>query len=126
MTDNERLVDWITNAKQIFPDISDKELADYLCDNGMIAPPCKINDILYIPSGKNEILKGVVVCIDVRGVVRRHVIVTNEGYDGEKDFKIVLNFEDIGVRAFFDEKKAENEIIKRGEHRENIKHCYLR
>lgn len=44
----ERLIDFLTITKQIFPDVSNKELFEMLCDNGMINKQsiCGVNNVL--------------------------------------------------------------------------------
>ena len=54
MTERERLADMIHKAelkmwgKPVGDDKSQREfIADYLLDHGVIAPPCKVGDIIY-------------------------------------------------------------------------------
>ena len=61
MTERERLldlIDYVQNGKQDIPfggGAFRKELADYLLENGVIVPPCKVGDVVYvIPSKANR------------------------------------------------------------------------
>lgn len=51
MTDRERLIDLIIEAKRIDPEAGSFAgyLADYLLEHGVIVPPCKVGDTVYIP-----------------------------------------------------------------------------
>ena len=44
-------MDIVDKSKQIFMDIIAEDLADYLIDNGVIVPPCKVGDAVYYISG---------------------------------------------------------------------------
>lgn len=46
MTERERLIELI---KQMPKEMWAEELADYLLANGVIVPPCKVGDLLYMP-----------------------------------------------------------------------------
>ena len=49
MTDRERLIDLIIEAKRTDPETGSftEYLADYLISNGVIVPPCKVGDTVY-------------------------------------------------------------------------------
>ncbi len=48
MTDRERLLDLINQALlKMKPNFTFEALADYLLENGVIVPPCKVGDIVY-------------------------------------------------------------------------------
>lgn len=49
MTDRERLIDLIIEAKKTDPETGSftDYLADYLIEHGIIVPPCKAEDTLY-------------------------------------------------------------------------------
>lgn len=49
MTERERLVEIIETAVSIMQNTPEK-LADYLLDHGIIAPPCKVGDTVYVVS----------------------------------------------------------------------------
>ena len=52
MTDRERLIDLMIDAKRTEPETGSftEYLADYLLEHGVIVPPCKVGDILYCKS----------------------------------------------------------------------------
>ena len=51
MTDRERLIDLIIDAKRTDPETGSftDYLADYLLEHGVIVPQCKVGDIVYVP-----------------------------------------------------------------------------
>ena len=50
MTDRERLIDLIIESKKTDPETGSftDYLADYLIEHGIIVPPCKVGDTVYI------------------------------------------------------------------------------
>ena len=52
MNQRDRLVELIQRVQYMGG--LEKRLADYLLDNGVIVPPCKVGDKVYIPSGDEE------------------------------------------------------------------------
>ena len=52
MTDRERLIELMIEAKRTDPETGSftDYLADYLLENGVIVLPCKVGDILYCES----------------------------------------------------------------------------
>lgn len=51
MTDRERLIDLMIEAKRTEPETGSfaEHLADYLLEHGVIVLPCKVGDIVYVP-----------------------------------------------------------------------------
>ena len=51
MTDRERLIDLMIEAKRTDSETGSfsEYLADYLLEHGVIVPPCKVGDTVYIP-----------------------------------------------------------------------------
>ena len=49
MTDRERLIDLMIDAKRTEPETGSftEYLADYLLEHGVIVPPCKVGDTVY-------------------------------------------------------------------------------
>lgn len=67
MTDRDRLIEFITQKqnwgqtyeKSIYTrNVSNSELADYLLANGVIVPPCKVGDLVYVIRRKEKRNKG--------------------------------------------------------------------
>ena len=50
MTDRERLIDLMIDAKRTDPETGSftEYLADYLLEHGVIVPPCKAGDMVYM------------------------------------------------------------------------------
>ena len=61
MTDKERLTNIIHNAQNKYLNLLKFEssiLADYLLANGVIVPPCKVGDLVYVIRRKEKRNKG--------------------------------------------------------------------
>ena len=48
MTQKERLVNLLLPQLFMFSAVDCGKLADHLLDNGVIVPPCKVGDVLYV------------------------------------------------------------------------------
>lgn len=51
MTDRDRLIELILNCERVdlpLPMEYQEHLADYLLANGVIVPPCKVGDVVYL------------------------------------------------------------------------------
>jgi hypothetical protein len=59
---HDRLIELLYNFPNLkYADLDESELADYLLENGVIVPPCKVGDILWIPSANsNEVYSKVI------------------------------------------------------------------
>ena len=57
MTDRERLIDLMIDAKRTDPETGSftEYLADYLLEHGVIVPPCKVGDRLYEVTGRKTV-----------------------------------------------------------------------
>ena len=57
MTDRERLIDFMIDAKRTEPETGSftEYLADYLLEHGVIVPPCKVGDRLYEVTGRKTV-----------------------------------------------------------------------
>lgn len=65
MTDRERLIDLMIDAKRTDPETGSftEHLADYLLEHGVIVPPCKVGDTVYMIFF-NEIISCTVTSFD--------------------------------------------------------------
>lgn len=66
MTDKERLIELLEQEKAFSRSLTDDErrerLADYLLESGVIVPPCKLGDKIYVLTGSSEIIVELIVC----------------------------------------------------------------
>ena len=108
MTDRERLIDLIREAKKYTKNAnSDLErnmiFAEYLLEHGVIIPPCKVGDIVYRPS-------------DCLGVVQ-FVIISFNIYESEMfftdDSENIIYLSDIGKTVFLTREEAEKALKER-------------
>ena len=108
MTDRERLIDLIREAKKYKKNAnSDLErnmiFADYLLEHGVIVPPCKVGDRVYRPS-------------DCLGVVQ-FVIISFNIYENEMfftdDSENIIYLSDIGKTVFLTREEAEKALKER-------------
>lgn len=68
MTDRERLIDLIIESKKTDPETGSftDYLADYLIEHGIIVPPCKVGDTVYIINRANKPQEMIFDLIDLR------------------------------------------------------------
>lgn len=114
----ERLVDLIEKAKVLRsldilsgdPDVivdmptEDEYIANYLLANGVIVPPCKVGDVLWIPSvNSNKVYSKVVKDILIRekdGEVGKYIYASSAYFP----------FENIGKSIFLTREEAEAKL----------------
>ena len=105
MTDRERLIDLMIDAKRTEPETGSftDYLADYLLEHGVIVPPCKVGDSVYRPS-------------DCLGVVQ-FVIISFNIYESEMfftdDSENIIYLPDIGKTVFLTREEAERALKER-------------
>ena len=99
----DRLIELL--SKPIYPKIGAdpaEVVADYLLDNGVIVPPCKVGDTLYYPYNYgNRVLAT---------TVNRIVTDVNEWLDTGIGF---IPFENIGKTVFLTREEAERALKER-------------
>ena len=100
MDERERLMKLISDMpkEQIVP-----ELADYLLANGIIVPPVKVGDVVYI-----------VCCVDNKTVIEESAVEevsTKRIWTGEVDYDL----EQIGKSIFLSRELAEQALAERKE-----------
>lgn len=79
--------------------------ADHLLENGVIVPPCKVWDTVYIISDyTNEILDRLII----------EIIIKKDGYGFIFDTQSSWSDTDIGKTVFLTREEAEAELNKRG------------
>ena len=105
MTDRERLIDLMIDAKRTEPETGsfNEYLADHLLEHGVIVPPCKVGDSVYRPS-------------DCLGVVQ-FVIISFNIYESEMfftdDSENIIYLPDIGKTVFLTREEAEQALRER-------------
>lgn len=108
MTDRERLIELIDKVlvkydRGCLPFVMN-EIADYLIENGVIVPPCKVGDILWIPSvNSNNVYSKVIKEILIHekdGEIGKYVYASSAYFP----------FENIGKTVFLTKEKAEQAL----------------
>ena len=95
-------------------------MAEELLANDVVAPPCKVGDIVYAVSYSTntytyEMHRGYISCIDIRAE-GEYIIIRHDGLVDEPYFdKIIGRFDDFGKLVFRTKKEAEEKL-------EEIKH----
>lgn len=119
MTQKEKLIELLGKLyEDKFPFDSDDEVADYLLEDGVIAPPCKVGDTVYAVALNTEKLtceihRGYISCITIRST-GNYIVICHEGLDDESDFnKIFGKFDDFGKFIFFTKEEAEAALKER-------------
>lgn len=115
MTDRDRLINLIINAKREDPETGSftEFLADYLIAGGAILPPCKVGDIVYTKySGTNEIEYYVVDEVIHLGSDNFEFKAHLENEDGYVVDNIDFGVPEIGKTVFLTCEEAEK-VLKR-------------
>lgn len=135
MTERERLVELLKNDNCPSPFICDanckyinsenclaERMADYLLENGVIAPPCRVGDTMYVEFERqvypvcvyairiNTKRKDKRICVDG--------IFAIEYPYGSYDYRYRANFKwkNVGKTIFYTREEAENALKERIEH----------
>ena len=97
MTDRERLIDLMIDAKRTDPETGSftEYLADYLLEHGVIVPPCKAGDMVYMVTTlqKEELI--------FENIIKRVV------YDAG-DFAFSLSTEEPSAKPYSSHAKKQN------------------
>lgn len=117
MTERERLIELMRQAEFAYLDFSkmhpcEKSLtdftADYLLENGVIVPPCKVGDkVWYITNGKID--NAEVVCVDCRNS-GNHIIAHKYIEETEEIKKLCVYFSDVNKTVFLTKEEAEQAL----------------
>jgi len=120
MTQKERLVELLDGLElppidtdgEMYLEKSDAEyIADYLLQNGVIVPPCKVGDVVFDIGGFPKIMEAEVETMTTDGQEMSSVVVNKS-----KPFhRWVVNWKDAGTYVFFTREAAEQALKERGE-----------
>ena len=107
MTERERLIELINQEKKKSDDnfgmTNSEQMADFLLENGVIVPPCKVGDMVYIFERGSYI-------IPIRGQGKPHWEIKIE----KCSFKYwLLDNHKFGVNMFFTREEAEKALKER-------------
>ena len=122
----ERLVELIAVARNDYYDYSDEMhesgmsvdqsseeyIADHLIANGVIVPPCKVGDEVWVYNQlANQIYKNVVVCIKTRGTSKNKNTISLEyrNVHGETSCR-KFTWSQIGKQVFLTREAAEAKL----------------
>lgn len=106
MTERDRLFDLIANMP---PEVCTAvETTDYLLDNGVILPPCKVGDVVFM-LGQDEILE-MKVFQKTTGINGSYYDSRNTAYN---DFEDIFVDVDVGQTVFLTREEAEEALEKR-------------
>ena len=113
MTDRERLIDLMIDAKRTEPETGSftEYLADYLLEHGVIVPPCKVGDRVYEITGRKtvSVYKVRAIRVELFGLFIEWDIV--EGFVWQSLSGI--NADEIGKTVFLTREDAERALKER-------------
>lgn len=115
MSERERLIELLSKAFNVSDDNygtpNIEQVADYLLNNGVIVPPCKINDhVWFIKSAFSVLVKPLEArIIDIRGISIEHNILY-ESITLYNDLARRFTSNDIGTKVFLTKEEAEQAI----------------
>ena len=113
MTDRERLIDLMIEAKRTDPETGSftDYLADYLLANGVIVLPCKVGDTVYCPwihNSNKEIAFTKVESIKI--YVNGRPLVFVEDWESDIPMPAAFYSENIGKTVFLTREEAEKAL----------------
>ena len=112
MTEKERLIEILENAE----DCLDYEtMADYLLDNGVIVPPCKVGDVVYVRNREGKPQKMKFDNVDLRCTCTRedYCGLGTRCMDKESNicqYRFKNDFSDFGKIVFLTREEAEKAL----------------
>lgn len=115
MTERERLIQLISTAGcNIFSDTQAKEqLTDYLLANGVIVPPCKVGDTIYVKF-KKEVYPVFVYAVRVDTKKNDKRICVSGTFElamsYKHDYNATFKWESIGKSVFLTREAAEKAL----------------
>ena len=113
MSDRERLVDLMIEAKKTEPETGSftEYLAEYLLEHGVIVPPCKVGDRVYEVTGRKtvSVYKVRAIRVELFSLFIEWDIV--EGFVWQSLSGI--NADDIGKTVFLTREEAERALKER-------------
>lgn len=105
----DRLIDLLHDSDLSLDSV---RLANYLLDNGVIVPPCKVGDIVYkIFGGKIVEMRAVAIPLLISSL-GAHLSVTAEN---RREACISLDLDDFGKTVFLTREEAEAALAERSE-----------
>ena len=115
MTDRDRLIELIRKSDVLCDYCGDygnsyctEALADYLISNGVILPPCKVGDVVYVIS------KGNILPFVVNRIITTDYIKIKVDYIGGRDYEIKYLLPDhFGKTVFLTKEEAEKALKER-------------
>ena len=116
MTERERLVKLLQTAPYVRGTLGeyfkrsyiDNGIAKHLLENGVIVPPCKVEDkVWYITNGKID--NAEVVCIDCRNS-GNHIIAHKYIEETEEIKKLCVYFSDVNKIVYLTKEEAEQAL----------------
>ena len=121
MTDRERLIDLMIEAKRTEPETGSftDYLADYLLEHGVIVPPCKVGDTVYSYCETfGAILPYFVETLNIGYYSKNEIVYRYEAncHNGEEDELldgIDFEIDDIGKTVFLTREEAEKALKER-------------
>lgn len=120
MTEREKLIEILNDCccgedgEIFFMSHESEILADYLINNGIIVPPCKMGDKVWFIAKKADsttfkIFKGYVGCMDMRNGWK-HVVIHWEDESAQESHNHIVTFEEFGKMVFFTRKEAKEAL----------------
>ena len=119
MTDRDRLIELVDKAKEEYAnDVTDHTETDYivecLLNNGVIVPPCKAGDTVYMVTPNGNIRNLTILSIDIE-VEKNEIKITclaEYQYQGVSYYMHIQSFK-FGKTVFLTKEEAEKALAER-------------
>lgn len=119
MTERERLIDLLLEWGNKENDgVRAESIADYLLENGVIVPPCKIGDTVYYicPQSTIVLTKGVIYAAKVVRIVVLNIGTALDIQIYEKGVTEIPSVSDFGKTVFLTREEAEQALKEEQNH----------
>ena len=110
MTDRDRLIELLRKSGASFENALPEEIADHLLANGVIVPPCKVGDKVYIIR-RNKVKECEVVFVGISADKKcSHFNIVENYADGTFKQSYSMVFEVIGNTVFLTKEETEKKL----------------
>ena len=95
-----------------------EQIADYLLANGVIVPPCKVGETIYLPWEWKDTSGVAILTVERMSITEAGCSIRTDLWSDEEDYWLAYNcgvfkFDDIGKTVFLTREEAEKALAER-------------
>ena len=97
-----------------------EKIADHLLANGVIVPPCKVGDTIYLPWEWKDTSGVAILTVERMSITEAGCSIRTDLWSDDEDYWLAYNcgvfrFDDIGKTVFLAREEAEKALAERSE-----------